>query len=105
MNFCSALNHVKLLFHMAACNLSVVTHANQHATALRVGEGADGFGDFVCIVHPQLEILLLVFSLGDHSKHKRHEVKVGRKGGIAYFCGGKTDERHMEGPGGLFFVP
>ena len=79
MDFCGALDHVVLFLDPAACHLAVVSDADQQSTAFGVGEGAEGFGNFVGVVHAQLEVLVLVFALFNHAQDVRHEVKVARK--------------------------
>jgi hypothetical protein len=79
MDFCCALNHVKFFLDPAACHFTAVSDADEQTAALGVGEGAEGFGNLVGVVHAQLEVLVLVLALFNHAQDVRHEVKVARK--------------------------
>ena len=60
VDFCRTLHHVKLFFNVASRHFAAVAHADEQAAALGVGERADRFGNFLGVVHTQLEVLMLV---------------------------------------------
>ena len=90
MHFRGTLNHVEFFLDSTPSHLTAVPHSDEQATSIAVGERAQCFGNFVGVVDAQLEVLLLMLSFLNHAQDVRHEVKVGRKGQIAYFCPGKT---------------
>ena len=90
MHVGSTLDHVMFFFDAATGNLSAVSHSNEQSAAVTVGEGGQSLGDFVGVVDAQFEVLMLMLPFLNHAQDIRHEVKVGRKGQIAYFCSGKT---------------
>ena len=79
MDLCRTLNHVVFFLDPASCHFTAVSHADQQTTSFGVGEGAECFGNFVGVVHAQLEVLVLVLALFNHAQDVRHEVKVARK--------------------------
>ena len=65
INGCSSLHHVYLFIAAHTGNLAIVLHADEQSSTFRIGKSRQSarnlarIGDFI------LEILLLVFALGD----------------------------------------
>ena len=66
----SGLYHVYLFIAAHTGNLAIVFHSNEQAASVGIGKGREGARNLACIGDFVLEILLLMFALGDKTvKH------------------------------------